>query len=89
MTESELIEQADAILAAINQPSLTPTEQRSLWCKPHSNAVEFFNSLSFILNKRDGAGDAVERLNYYAKFNGVDVNLIKTVPNNVFLGSPL
>ena len=87
MTESELIEQADAILAAINQPSLTPTEQRLFWCKPHSNAVEFFNS--FILNKRDGAGDAVERLNYYAKFNGVDVNLIKTVPNNVFLGSPL
>lgn len=89
MDESELIEKANQILAELNLSLLTPTEERLLRCKPHDDDVDFFNSLSEILNKRGAAGNDVERLNYYAKFHGVDVNLKKKIPNNVFLGCPL
>ena len=89
MDESELIEKANQILAELNLSLLTPTEERLLWCNPHDDDVDFFNSLSEIFNKRGAAGNDVERLNYYAKFHGVDVNLKKKIPNNVFLGCPL
>lgn len=89
MDESELIEKANQILAELNLSLLTPTEERLLWCKPHDDDVDFFNSLSEILNKRGAAGNDVERLNYYAKFHGVDVDLKKKIPNNVFLGCGL
>lgn len=89
MTESELVEWANSILAELNLSLLTPTEERILWCKPHDTEVDVYNSLSEILNKRGAAGNDVERLNYYAKFHGVDVDLKKKIPNNVFLGCGL
>lgn len=89
MTESELIDWANSILAELNLSLLTPTEERILWCKPHDTEVDVYNSLSEILNKRGAAGNDVERLNYYAKFHGVDVDLKKKIPNNVFLGCGL
>lgn len=89
MTESELIDWANSILAELNLSLLTSTEERILWCKPHDTEVDTYNSLSEILNKRGAAGNDVERLNYYAKFHGVDVDLKKKIPNNVFLGCGL
>ena len=89
MTESELIDWANSILAELNLSLLTPTEERILWCKPHDTEVDAYNSLSEILNNRGAAGNDVERLNYYAKFHGVDVDLKKKIPNNVFLGCGL
>lgn len=85
----ELKEKANGILLAIGQPNLTAQELAFLECWPHSSEVEFYSSLSGIINKRSGNGDAVERLNSYASFHGVDIKLKKSVPNNVFLGSVL
>lgn len=89
MTESELKQKANSIMSAIGQPFLTLTEFTSLLCMPHSDEVDFYNSLSRIINNRGGNGDAVERLNAYAQFNGVDINLKKSVQNNVWLGTVL
>lgn len=85
----ELKAKANGILSAIGQPNLTAQELAFLECWPHTTEVEFYSSLSKIVNKRSGNGDAVERLNNYAAYQGVDVKLEKYVPNNVFLGSVL
>lgn len=89
MTEQELIDYADGILTAINQSTLTGTEQRLLWLKPHANEQEIYDSLAWLLNKRGGQGDAVARLKAYGTLSGVYVNVNKSVENNVFLGSVL
>lgn len=89
MTEQELIDYADGILTAINQSTLTGTEQRLLWLKPHQTEQEIYDSLAWFLNKRGAQGDAVERLKAYASLSGVYVNVNKKAENNVFLGSVL
>lgn len=89
MTEQELIDYADGILMAVNQSTLTGTEQRLLWLKPHQTEQEIFDSLACILNRRGAQGDAVERLKSYASLSGVYVGVEKSAVNNVFLGSVL
>ncbi len=89
MTEQELVDYADGILTAIGQSTLTGTEQRLLWLKPHNNNQEIFDTLAWLLNRRGGQGDAVDKLKAYGVMSGVYVDVNKKVENNVFLGSVL
>lgn len=89
MTERELIEEANKVLEEINQPLLVPQEERLLWCRPHDTEQEFFDGLAWVLNKRGGQGDAVDRLKCYASLLGVTIGVTKQVKNNVFLGAVL
>lgn len=88
MTEAEIKIQADQVTAAIGQPALTMSEFMSLVALINSG-LDFYLALAKIMNRRGGNGDAVARLRAYAAENGVEVNLKKSVPNNVFLGAVL
>ena len=81
--------QANEVLEAIGQSSLTDAEYIMFSNPTPTDATSFYTSLSNILNRRGGEGVAIEKLNAYALLEGINLQAKKDSFNNIFLGAPL
>lgn len=81
--------QANEVLEAIGQSSLTDAEYIMFSNPTPTDATSFYTSIANILNRRGGEGVAIEKLNAYALLEGVNLGAKKDSFNNIFLGAPL
>lgn len=84
-----LREEANAVLNAIGQSSLTDAEYIVFSNPTPTEVYSFYESLAYIINRRGGEGVAIEKLNAYALLEGVDIKAKKNSFNNFFMGAPL